>query len=205
MKLGYLIARVCRLRLGRVSLVSATFVIVGLILHFPHLASAATVNCNGGDVGCLIAAINTANSNGQDNTIVLTAGTFTLTTVNNSNNDGPNGLPSITSKLTIVGAGADLTIITRPSSAPAFRFLYVASTGNLTITGLTLTNGNGGSGAIYNAGGVVTVAKSTLIGNSGATGGAMGTHNGAVTITESIFADNICDCWAERLAPVEAR
>jgi hypothetical protein len=61
------------------------------------------------------AAINLANVNGHKNTIVLEAGGYILTAVDNDTN-GPNGLPSITSTLTIKGvAGANATGITRIS------------------------------------------------------------------------------------------
>ena len=65
----------------------------------------AVFNVAAGDVGTLIADINQANSNGQSNTINLTAGTYDLTAANN-NWYGPNGLPAITSNLTLNGNGA---------------------------------------------------------------------------------------------------
>src|SRR5579884_2194516 len=65
----------------------------------------ATFTVGAGDVAGLIADINTANSNGQSNTINLSAGTYDLTTVNNFWY-GPNGLPAINSNLTIHGNGA---------------------------------------------------------------------------------------------------
>ena len=44
--------------------------------------------------------------------IVLDAGTYTLTAVDNTT-DGPNGLPSVTSPLTLTGAGAETTSLER--------------------------------------------------------------------------------------------
>jgi hypothetical protein len=79
-------------------------------------------------VACLIAAINTANVNGEVNTIRLESGTYTLTAIDNAT-DGSNGLPSITSPLTIVGAGAGNTIIEREATAPPFRLLHVGPSG----------------------------------------------------------------------------
>jgi hypothetical protein len=72
---------------------------------------AARFACRSGDVACLIAAINTANANGEANTITLRAGTYTLTTVDNITEGSPNernGLPSITSTLILRG-GPDRT------------------------------------------------------------------------------------------------
>ncbi len=57
-----------------------------------------------------------------DDTIQLQAGaTYTLTAVDNTT-DGPNGLPSITSTITIAGQGA---AIIRDSAAANFRIFYV--------------------------------------------------------------------------------
>jgi hypothetical protein len=106
-------------------------------------------------VGCLIAAINNANSNGKKNTIRLEAGTYDLTF--NNDTDGPNGLPSITSNLTIQGARRGVTILQRPSSSPLFRLLHVATSGHLTLERLTLMGGAtgisaAGGAAVYNKG-----------------------------------------------------
>ena len=46
-------------------------------------SEAATFSCDGGDVGCLVAAIHQANANGKTNTILLAAGTYSITSVDN--------------------------------------------------------------------------------------------------------------------------
>ena len=46
-------------------------------------AFAAVLECPSGDVACLIAAINTANANGEVNTIRLAAGAYTLAAADN--------------------------------------------------------------------------------------------------------------------------
>src|SRR5262249_23723696 len=105
---------------------------------------AATFSCTAGDVHCLITAINKANANGRlHNTIALEAGTYTLTNIDNDT-DGPNGLPSITSNLTISGAGAFATEITRTPAGLNFlffRLILVSAIGKLTLQGLTLSGG----------------------------------------------------------------
>ena len=94
-------------------------------------ALAATINVGGGCT--LVDAITAANSDapaggctagsGAD-TLVLPAGsTHTLTAVNNSTY-GPNGLPLVTSAITIAGNGST---ITRDPGAPQFRILAVAA------------------------------------------------------------------------------
>ena len=93
---------------------------LGLALALPLLVQAKTFHCGAGDVQCLIDAINQANANGEKNTLRLAAGTYTLTDVDNTT-DGPTGLPSITSTLTMKGDGAATTILERASSAPEAR------------------------------------------------------------------------------------
>src|SRR5712691_11915418 len=90
------------------------------LLSLAPLSQAADFACAAGDVACLIDAINQANANGEANTITLEAGTYTLTAVDNDT-DGLNGLPSVTSTLTLQGAGIDTTVIERDASGPPFR------------------------------------------------------------------------------------
>jgi hypothetical protein len=168
---------------------------------------AAEFACAGGDVPCLLAAIQAANANGEGNTIALAAGTYTLTAIDNTIVEGAmgaNGLPAITSPLTIRGAGARTTIIERAASAPdVFRLLYVAPAGILTLDGLTLRGGFAGGfngGAILNDG-TVTITDSLLAGNTaafgpltsaGGIGGAI-ENAGTLTITNSTLAGNVAD------------
>src|SRR5262245_48642030 len=113
---------------------------LGLALVLPPEVQAKTFHCGAGDVPCLIEAINAANANGTKNTIRLEAGTYTLTAVDN-NTDGPNGLPSVTSPLTIQGDGADATILERAAVAPQVRLVHVAASGQLALSQLTLRGG----------------------------------------------------------------
>ena len=92
----------------------------------------------------LIAAINTANGNNQDDTITLSADI--ALTIANDFTSGANGLPSILAdggnSLTIEGAGFTIT----RSSAATFRLMHIASGAEVYINHLTMTNGlaNGG-------------------------------------------------------------
>jgi hypothetical protein len=188
-----------------------------------QMGHAAEFTCPAGDSGvtCLIAAIHEANANGEANTIRLKAGTYTLTVVDNTT-DGPNGLPSVTSTLTIQGAGAEATSLERAPGAPGFRLLHVAATGGLTLEGLTVRGGNvgisgsggglfnrgvlalehttvrhnaaDGGGGLFSSGGVVTIARSTIRENDAVhPGGGIYVEGGVVTILRSTLADNFAD------------
>jgi hypothetical protein len=149
----------------------------------------------------MIAAIHAANGNGAENTITLAAGTYILTAVDNDT-DGPNGLPSITSLLTIQGTGAETTVIER-GAAPASRILHVAATGTLTLEGVTLRGGSigkdsepgifpGRGGGLFNAGGTVTLLHSILTGNGAwlGSGGGLFNAGGTVTLLHSTLTGN---------------
>jgi hypothetical protein len=209
-------------QLRHIRLVVSLLIFLSGILGLPRHSPAHMVDftCAAGDVACLIDAINQANGNGEANTITLEAGTYTLTAVDNDTDD-PNGLPSVTSVLTIQGVGADATILERDASAPRFRLVHVAATGVLTLEGLTLrqgtvphggggifnagmltltdctlTNNRGGDvgGGLVNTGGLVTIARSTITKNASShPGGGVFVFGGAVTIQQSRLADNGAD------------
>jgi hypothetical protein len=96
-----------------------------MLEHLENRLAPAVFNVAADDVygpNGLVAAINTANSNGDsNNTINLKKSTYDLTTINNFWY-GPNGLPAISSNLTIHGKGAT---IERDSAAMPFRLFYV--------------------------------------------------------------------------------
>jgi hypothetical protein len=177
----------------------------GLALATPSRVQAEAFHCGAGDAPCLSAAITEANANGQKNKIFLDAGTYTLTAADN-NTDGPNALPSITSRLEIDGAGPDTTFIEGQAGFfSGFRLIHVAATGDLTLCGLTLRGGSIGSiqfanrkgGGVFNHGGSVTIANAVLSGNNAGTlggfGGGLYNADGMVTLTDSILTGNIAD------------
>jgi hypothetical protein len=195
-------------------LVMALFISLGL----GHPTQAADFRCPNtpgtpGDPTCLINAINMANANGEANTIILGAGTYTLPEVNNTT-DGDNGLPSITSPLTITteecqdptgvcfqGTGPNATILQGSATAPFFRLVHVATTGVLTLEGLTLTLGGGGSenfqrpqgllgGGLLNQGGTVAISDTLFTDNGAFNGGGLYNNGGTVTIGRSMFVKN---------------
>jgi hypothetical protein len=131
-----------------------------VVLGLAPPSGAAFFACASGDTACLITAINTANANGEVNLIRLDAGTYTLTAVNN-NTDGSNGLPSVTSPLTIGGNGSGNTIIERAASAPQFRIFHVAQSGLLNLEDLTVRGGSLGGAVALGGGGILN--RGTLV------------------------------------------
>ncbi len=124
--------------------------------------------------------------NGAD-TILLQApfSLYRLTAVDNTT-DGSNGLPSITSEITIVNdhASAPRSFIDHSPApgTPDFRIFHVASTGHLTLEGVVVQNGRGvNGGGIFNRG-TVTLDDSQVIGNEATNNGA-GIYNGKGTVT----------------------
>ncbi len=128
----------------------------------------------------LIAAINTANGNGQADTINLVAGfTYDLTVIDNGI-EGNNGLPSILPdggfSLTINGNGATIRrgdgTWTCPGVAnPDFRIFHVAAGSDLTLNNVTVSDGcvqgtgvAASGGGIFNRG-TLTVTNSTITDN----------------------------------------
>jgi hypothetical protein len=94
----------------------------------PVGARAATFQaaCSGtiGDPASLAAAIASANGVTGEDVVALGPGcVYTLTEVSN-NWYGPNGLPAISSDVTIAGHGAT---IARAASAPPFRIFFVGA------------------------------------------------------------------------------
>jgi len=170
----------------------AAVIALGFPLVLPLLGQAKTFHCRAGDVQCLIDAINTANANGQKNTIRLEAGTYTLT----AHISPRSGLPVITSPLalTITGQGAETTIIERGARAEPFSILQVAPAGVLTLKGLTLRGGFGvdNGGGIFNEG-TLALRHTTVAHNLALEGGGIFTASGTVTIAHSIIADNQAD------------
>ncbi len=152
--------------------------LTGTIIAVLGGAVACTTTVPASDVLSLISAIFAANTNPDLDTLCLATGsTYTLTTVNNTTS-GANGLPPITSPLTIVGNGAT---ITRDPAAPAFRLLFVDDTGDLTLQDVTLTRGlasgvepGDDGGGVYNDR-TLTVLDSTIANNTANSDGAAST------------------------------
>ncbi len=185
-------------------LVMALFIAGALFCARPHALYAASITVDG-TTCTLVNAITAANSDsatggctagsGADTIILASNATHTLTTFNNTSSDGiRNGLPQITSNITIDGNNAT---INRPinTTTAGFRLFYVSSTGSLTLNNLTLQGGSiqGRGAGIANLGGTVIVNNVKLVSNASKLttgsggGGGIYSSGGTVTLTNSLI------------------
>jgi hypothetical protein len=163
------------------------------------MAWASAVNCPAGDVPCLINAINAANANSEEDTINLEAGTYTLSAAASGGPSGPNGLPVISSPITLHGAGAGATSVQRDpaldqqSPVPLFRIFEVSPSGSLTLESLSIQHGHSGDGSgggILNFG-AVKIVDSDVRNNASEFGSGGGISNAAtLQLTESRVSNN---------------
>src|SRR3954451_7039997 len=158
-------------QLSRSVLLLCALLVTAMVGH------ATVFNIVNGDVAAFKLAITTANGNGQDDTIELAAsGVYTLT----ARDSFLNGLPQLGAdgghKLIIHGNGATIQRVPAiDDSAHRFRIFETRSGANVTLTALTLTNGNlsgamtfAHGGAIYNnrdetSNATLTIANCTII------------------------------------------
>jgi hypothetical protein len=165
------------------ALTGATVLTAGIIAAIPAGAQAAVVSIPCSETA-LVGAINTANGLPGSDTINLAAGcTYGLTSSHGSAGNGPDGLPVITSVIELVGTP---NIITR--SGGLFRIAEVSSTGNLTLTRVTLDNGStsGSGGGVLNRGAVTfTSAGSGLTNNTAGVLGLLGGTGGGLSNTDT--------------------
>src|SRR5947207_7854538 len=139
--------------------------LVSLAGAVPANADVIKVPCRGG-AGGLVRAIKLANSTARADTIRLARGCrYVLTKVDN-NWYGPNGLPAISTAVTIRGRGAEIAR-SRARGTPPFRLFFVGADpadpdtrgytspgpGRLTIREVTLTGGLAMGGSSTGGGG----------------------------------------------------
>ena len=122
--------------------------------------------------------------------ITLPTGTYALDRADN-NADGPNGLPSITSNITINGPGAATTDIeTSVDPDNELRIFHIASTGTLTLNGLTISDSvlvDFDGGGIFNRG-TLNITNSRIVGIENAViGGGIFNSGGTVNVTNSVI------------------
>lgn len=153
---------------------SSLFLVVLLVLAQPIAPAEIVVE---GDC-TLVDAITAANSDAATggciagdpglDTIILTAD-VTLIKVDNIA-DWRNGLPSVTSEITVEGNGFS---VARDEAAPNFRVFHVADGGSLDLRATTITNGSvsGAPGGGIFVRGNLAMSNATVSGNSAFYGG----------------------------------
>ena len=170
-------------------------------------AHAATITVNSGQIAVLVAdgqcslieAINNANTDSDTSggdclagsgpdTINLPGGAFTFTAPY-VYDEGNNGLPTITSEITIQGNGSDIQL---GGAAVGIRLAQVSATGDLTVVDTLITGGymydaTYGGGVFRVDGGELTLDSSTLSGNATRSyGGAVfALNNATLTIANN--------------------
>ncbi|WP_234572344.1 T9SS type A sorting domain-containing protein [Rhodohalobacter sp. 614A] len=96
-------------------------------------------------------------------------------------------LPDITTGMSIIGPGADVLTLRRSGSG-TYRIFHIIQR-NITISGLTITNGNVSRGAaIYNKGNL-TLLESVITANAGTYGGGIANES-SLLIENSIISNN---------------
>ena len=98
--------------------------------------------------------------------------------------------------LTIIGPGANMLTVKRAEGAAQFRPFRILS-GNVTIVGLTISNGEvaGGGGGLQNESiGTVNISSCTISGNSAGSGGGIYSNgDGTINLTNSTVSGNSAD------------
>jgi hypothetical protein len=185
----------------RRSLICFVLASVVVVAGFAMAPAYAMVNLN---VACSAAAlkraITTANGSGGGTLTLASGCTYVLTTVDDTGANGPNGLPVVSSPITVVGNGATIAR-SDAGGTPPFRLLEIAASGSLNASRLTMSGGmipkGFGGGMFISAGAGVILNAVTMTKNSTPTpdnlpdslGGAI-YNAGTLSIESSTFADN---------------
>jgi hypothetical protein len=177
----------------------ATLAMAGVADAAPMTFTVGTTADPGGSATCTLPsntdctlrrAIDLANLNAGADTIVFRSGltgTIHLTT----------DPPAITEALKVKGPGASQISVNGGGSFRTFKVNPLISYQPVSISGLTMTNGDAGGnsgGAVYNEDADLTITKS-VISNNNATGtmqrgGGVYTHDGPLTIDQSTISGN---------------
>jgi predicted outer membrane repeat protein len=149
-------------------------ILLATSLYTGRALEAATLTITSCDSSQLISAITIANSDSAADTINLASGcTYTLGS-GSFNADGQNGLPDISSPISINGNGATIARDSAPGT-PSFRILHIASSGALLLNTVTISNGlEVRGGGVYSSG-TLTMTNTNI------------TNNQVITTTNNTF------------------
>ena len=159
-------------------MIAGLAVLLALTMLVVHQSRAQTTIADG-DVQALITAIEDANSSSGSVTIELaSSGDYELTAEYTGDSSSGNGLPAITSQITIEGNGAT---IRRVSDSDNFRIFAIGSDGDLDLEGVIVSGGQTqlDGGGIFNSQGNLTLTDSEIINNTALYGAGIAAHNNA--------------------------
>ncbi|MEX1245345.1 MAG: choice-of-anchor Q domain-containing protein [Thermoanaerobaculia bacterium] len=145
------------------------------------------------DADCsLREAVIAANALLGADTVVVPAGTYTLTIPGASENAAATGDLDVSDALTISGAGSGSTTI---NGGGLDRVLDASLTSlPVAISGVTLTGGSLGAaetgGGINHSSGAITVTDAVIAGNSAGFGGGIDNSSGTMTLTNVTISGN---------------
>jgi large repetitive protein len=206
----------------RLALMGAAAIVVVPLVSQHNVAQAASswtvttqndgVDSNVGDNVCatgagqctLRAAIQEANATGAADTVIVPAGTYTITIAPSGDNGADNGDFDITRPLTITGTGPAATVIdagTAPGGSPPEqlgldRLIEISETGgNVTLRNLTLREGydSNEGGALLNASAATVKLDNVRVMDSYATafgGGISHIGGGRLELTNTTVSGN---------------
>lgn len=181
--------------------VLAAFLVGGVLANPQSLpvaqASVFTVTKSGDtndgvcDADCsLREAVIAANAAAGADTIIIPSGTYTLTIAGPDDDAGATGDLDIAGDLTILGAGAAMTVVDGGGLDAVFHVVFRIPFYTVTISGITIRNGI--STSFSQAGGVVnrgnlTVNDSVITSNAGT---GISSVEGPVTINNTVIMSN---------------
>ena len=175
---------------------AATTYVVNDPADLPGVPPLTGGHCADVDGKCTLrAAIMEANHTTGSATIILPAGTYSLTIPASVPDDETTGDLNISTTVSIQGAGASSTIIDANGGTTLDRAFSVGAGAALSLSRVTIRGGAvpGNGGGIYNAG-TLSLDHSAVISNTagspGGNGGGLYTIGQALTVTNSLIGGN---------------
>ena len=166
---------------------------VNSLVDVPDVNPGDGISDDGSGNSSLRTAIMEANALPGNDTVLLGPGLYVLSLIGADEDAALAGDLDVTESLTIIGTGADTTII---DAAGVDRVFQVFAGASLNLRGLTITGGDvvGKGGGLYNDG-HVSLRDSTVTGNSSADrGGGIYSATGAdLNIADTTISNNTTD------------
>ncbi|HXJ63403.1 MAG TPA: CSLREA domain-containing protein, partial [Actinomycetota bacterium] len=128
-----------------------------------------------------------AGSSTATDVISLPPGDYALAAGGTNEDAAADGDLDVTGNVDIEGAGADVTVVDGNGSVGGERVFQVFAPAVVTIRGVTIRDGHGGSGGgLSNLGGTVHLLHSAVTGNVGGNGGGLLNQSGTLDVVDSV-------------------